>query len=80
MTAATLPNTSRAQERHRIRCWLIIHVNSRKLPARAVEFNGSSATVQSLVPLAVGGLVRVRSRIPLLAGGALICSCRRRGL
>jgi len=42
--------------------------------------SGSGVTAESLFPVAVGSSVRVRSRVPLLAGSALVRSCRRRGL
>ena len=79
LTAAT-KRTSRSHERFRVRCWLVISVNSRKLPARAIELSGAGATAQSLFPIAVGAHVRVRSRVHLLSGSACVCSCRRRGL
>jgi len=70
----------RAHERFRIRCWLTISVNDRKIPARAVDLSGSGFTVESLFPIAVGATVQVRSRVPLLAGEATVRSCQRRRL
>jgi len=80
MLKATSHQNSRTDDRFHIRCWLTISVNRRRLPARAIDLSGSGATVESLFPVAVGADVRVRSRIPLLAGSAHVRSCRRRGM
>jgi len=76
----TTYQTPRAHERFRIRCWLTISVNRRRLPARAIDLNGSGATVQSLFPVAAGAQVQVRSSVPLLSGNAHVRYCQRRGL
>ena len=80
MLQATLHQTPRTHERFRIRCWLTISVNRRRLPARAIDLNGSGATVRSLFPVGVGAQVQVRSSIPLLAGSAHVRYCQRRVL
>jgi hypothetical protein len=80
MPKATSNQTPRAHERFRIRCWLTIFVNRRKIPVRAVDLNGSGVTVQSLFPVAVGAQVQVRSSVPLLGGNAHVRYCQRRGL
>jgi len=77
---ATAHHTPRSHERFRIRCWLTISVNQRKLPARAIGMSGSGATVESLFPVAVGATVQVRSGVPLLAGTAHVRYCERRRL
>jgi hypothetical protein len=75
-----LPLTPRTAERHRIRCWLTICVNHRKILARAVDLSGSGATVESLFPVAVGSKTQIRSHVSLLAGSAHVRYCKRRGL
>jgi len=75
-----LPLTPRSADRYRIRCWLTLSVNHRRIPARAIDLSGSGATVSSLFPVAVGSNVQIRSRISLLAGSAQVRYCRRRGL
>lgn len=69
--------TPRTHERFRIRCWLTISVNERKIPARAIDMSGTGATVESLFPVAAGAKVQVRSRVSLLAGAAHVRYCKR---
>jgi hypothetical protein len=80
MLKAISHQTPRAHERFHIRCWLTISVNRRRLPARAIDLNGSGATVRSLFPIAVGAHVQVRSSVHLLGGSAQVRYCQRRGL
>ena len=70
----------RSAERYRVRCWLTLCVNHRRILTRAVNLSGSGATVSSLFPIAVGSYVRIRSSISLLAGSARVRYCRRHGL
>ena len=72
-------STPRTYERFRVRCWLTISVNHRKLWARALDMSGSGALVESLFPVAVGSDVRIKSRVSLLGGKAHVRFCERRG-
>jgi hypothetical protein len=72
-------STPRTYERFRIRCWLTISVDHWRLWARAVDMSGSGALVESLLPVAVGSAVRIRSRVSLLGGQAHVRFCERRG-
>jgi len=73
-------HTPRAYERFRVRCWLTLDVNQRKVRVRAIEMSAAGAAVMSLSPVAVGANVMVRSHIELLAGNAEVRYCKKRGL
>jgi len=78
---ATMRNaSSRSCERVPLRCWLTILASTRKIWARAVNFTGSGAMIQSLFPIAPGSVVKVRGRrVEILGGDAYVCYCERQG-
>jgi hypothetical protein len=75
----TVEITPRAEKRVRIRCWLTLYLHGGRLWARTLDMTGSGVSVVSLVPIAVGADVRMRSRVSLLAGSARVKHCNRRG-
>ena len=75
----TLRNSgSRTRERVRLHCWMKVAAARRILWARTVNVSGTGILVNSLVPLAAGTFVQLRSRqLALFTGGAYVRYCRR---